>query len=153
MKRFGSYVVTREGRVYSLFNRWGYRKHPKQLGVRVDGNGYQQVALYEAGVRTEYKVHRLVAELYLDNPLGLPEVNHKDKDKLNNHSSNLEWCTSQENNEHDKAGHYSFLSPDGETVEVFNLQKFCRNRGLTNSNMHKVLTGERNHHKGWRLNV
>ena len=118
--------------------------------MRVDGQGYQQVALYESGVRTEHKVHRLVAELYCYNPENLPEVNHLDKDKLNNHSSNLEWCTSQENNEHDKAGHFRFLSPDGEVVEVFNLQKFCRNHGLTNANMHKVLEGTRHHHKGWK---
>ena len=37
-------------------------------------------------------VHRLVASNFLDNPNNLPEANHKDENKLNNHFSNLEWC-------------------------------------------------------------
>lgn len=37
---------------------------------------------------------------FLDNPLNLPEVNHKDCNKLNNHLSNLEYCTRKHNREH-----------------------------------------------------
>lgn len=43
-------------------------------------------------------VHRLVASNFLDNSDDLPEVNHKDENKLNNHFSNLEWCTREYNN-------------------------------------------------------
>ena len=42
-------------------------------------------------------IHRLVAETYLPNPLNLPQVNHKDEDKLNNALSNLEYCTAAYN--------------------------------------------------------
>lgn len=49
---------------------------------------------------TSYLIHRLVAIAFIPNPLGLPQVNHIDGDKLNNHYGNLEWVTAYENHIH-----------------------------------------------------
>lgn len=42
-------------------------------------------------------VHRLVAEIYVPNQHNLPQIDHKDTNKLNNHYTNLEWVTNDEN--------------------------------------------------------
>ena len=45
-------------------------------------------------------IHKAVAYTFLDNSNNLPEVNHKDGNKINNSIDNLEWCTSHENQQH-----------------------------------------------------
>lgn len=59
--------------------------------------GYLYVNLYKNGKAKKVKVHRIVALAFLENPLNLPEVNHKDGDKKNNTSSNLEWSSRKDN--------------------------------------------------------
>lgn len=75
-------------------------KRGKPLKGHIDRCGYHEVLLSENGKTNQYRVHRLVAETFLPNPSNLPCVNHKDGNKLNNHISNLEWCTKSENIKH-----------------------------------------------------
>ena len=61
---------------------------------------YKQVSLWKENKGTSYYIHRLVAEAFIPNPEGKPEVNHIDGNRQNNHISNLEWVTSGENSLH-----------------------------------------------------
>lgn len=60
--------------------------------------------------------------------------------------------TRQKNIEHSKAKEYSFISPSGEIVRVYNLKKFCRENSLSVGNMCQIHQGNtgRKTHKGWR---
>lgn len=63
----------------------------------INSKGYRRVVLKG---KKKHFVHRLVATLFVDNPDDLPQVNHKDHNKLNNHKDNLEWCDNDYNNKH-----------------------------------------------------
>lgn len=67
----------------------------KQIPLK---SGYLTVEFCKYGIRKKKLVHRLVADAFLDNPNGMPQVNHKDEDKSNNCVENLEWCDAKYNN-------------------------------------------------------
>ena len=58
--------------------------------INVNGEKYQYT----------FRVHRLVALMFIPNPMNLPEVNHLDCNKRNNRIDNLEWCTRSQNIRH-----------------------------------------------------
>ena len=62
--------------------------------------GYKRVRISLDNKRQTHYVHRLVAEAFIKNPDKLPQVNHKDGDKTNNHFENLEWCDNGYNQRH-----------------------------------------------------
>lgn len=92
---FPDYDVSEFGTVYSW--KSGERVPLKQ---RVDIDGYKTVGLYKDGVCKRIKVHRLVANAFLDKIDGKNCVNHIDGNKWNNSKTNLEWCTRSENSKH-----------------------------------------------------
>ena len=86
----GLYAITSCGRV------WSYRSK-KFLKLAKEKNGYMSVCLSEEGRKKKYSIHRLVAEAYIPNPLGLSDVNHKNEDKSKNYINNLEWLSRKNN--------------------------------------------------------
>ena len=91
----GKYQVSNLGRVKSLKDRYGnYREKILKPG---EYRGYLQVYLCKENKSKPFKVHRLVALHFIDNPNNYPQINHKDENKTNNSVSNLEWCTAKYN--------------------------------------------------------
>lgn len=83
------YEVCNDGRIYSFHTH-------KILKPKVTKKGYLQV--HVGGREGTYKqLHRIIAEVFIPNPNNLPQVNHKDDNKLNNSADNLEWCTNKYN--------------------------------------------------------
>lgn len=101
----GKYAVSTNGDILSIprviSNGKGEKKtkaillKPNQIT-----NGYLQVKLCDKQNTTCKLVHRLVAETYLPNIFGMPQINHKDGNKTNNNIDNLEWCDNSQNQIH-----------------------------------------------------
>jgi len=83
----GLYQVSNLGRIKSLY----FSK--EKILVAHNCKGYQRIGLSKNGKQKLYFIQVLVAEAFIPNPDNLPEVNHKDENKLNNAADNLEWCT------------------------------------------------------------
>ena len=107
----GLYQVSNLGNVKSLdrivFNK-GISKFYKMKGKKLstnksNGSGYKVISLNKDGISKNYYTHRLVAEAFVPNENLYPQVNHKDENKYNNNSNNLEWCTCKYNNNYGTA--------------------------------------------------
>lgn len=88
--------VDPRGNVYGHDHRCGHRGHPYQKELNEVWGYYYVKINYTENPRSR-RVHRVVAETFIDNPNELPIVMHKDNNKKNNCVENLKWGTISEN--------------------------------------------------------
>ena len=171
----GLYKVSNLGRILSL----NYRNTGKAelMNPFDNGRGYLQVLLYKNGKRKTCKVHRLVAETFLENPENLPEVNHKDENKKNNFvflnedgsvdkkRSNLEWKNHKDNINHGthnervaKANTNGIrskpvlqLSLTGDLIREWPSVGECGRNGFNHGAVCRCCNGKQKTHKGFRF--
>lgn len=126
-------------------------------------HGYLLYHLSINGKRINKLVHRLVAEIFIENINNLPEVDHIDGNILNNNVSNLKWCTRTENNNNpihkenlsnsnnkNKKTIYK-LDLNGNILEEFSSIKECaRITGYSRGNIWKCLNNNNYTYKGFK---
>jgi hypothetical protein len=94
IKGYPDYLIYENGDVFSVRNS-------KLLKQCLNRGGYKILNLCKPGEKPKsHRVHRLVAEHFLPECIGLRDVNHIDGDKQNNHVSNLEWSNKSLNGLH-----------------------------------------------------
>ncbi len=92
LKEFPDYGISRDGRVYKFSKK-------KLISASANSQGYLLVSLYLEGRWYTKRLHRILAQVYLPNPLHKPFVDHIDRNKLNNSLENLRWVTPLENSQ------------------------------------------------------
>lgn len=95
LKDFPNYYITTSGVVMN---------ERTVIQGSIANNGYRRVSLRKDSKTYYRNVHRLVAETFLIRKANDYMINHKDKNKLNNHVDNLEWCNHSHNNTHSRRG-------------------------------------------------
>lgn len=98
IKEWPNYAVSDHGRIMRLTS--GHGAVAGKILATFLVTGYLSVNLLHSGKRKSVRVHRLVAEAFIDNRDNLPEVNHVDADRANANYSNLEWVSRSGNRYH-----------------------------------------------------
>ena len=157
----GLYQISNLGRVKSVertvpsgLKNSGYRTVRERIKrQRVAENGYCYVLLWKNGKSKLHLIHRLVAEAFVPNPDNLPQVNHKDENKLKNIYTNLEWCTAKYNinygtgtkkRSYQRSKKLYQLSKDGEVIKIWSsTHEVHKQTGYSQGNISSCCIGNR----------
>ncbi len=94
--KYSKYYISDKGEIFSSTLYHSDGKLHKRKSCLNKKRGY----LYTRTTTNNYKIHRLVACAFIDNPENKSTVNHKNGNKLDNRKINLEWNTHKENIRH-----------------------------------------------------
>lgn len=154
------YEISTFGRIMSLkggtkLKKFGYLK------PQLDKDGYYIVRLYKNTLGRTFKIHRLVALVFIKK--SKLQVNHKDTNKQNNHLDNLEYLSNQQNRDHacknglhakgEKAGGAKLYIEDIQRIrfnysngfEITHAQ-LAKEYGVSRSQIGRIIRGERWQH-------
>lgn len=130
-------------------------KSDRVLKNNINNHGYAIAYLYNIDGKPKHiAVHRLVATAFIENPYNLPQVNHKDENKLNNDISNLEWVTASQNTRysaHKVSCKINQFNIDGELVNQWeSIEQIKRELGYSRGYITDCCKGRHNKAYGFR---
>ena len=85
---------------YQISNFGNVRNKLGNIMKPFNNKGYLCISLFKNNKKKHFRVHRLVAQHFIENKDNKKEVNHIDGNKKNNKVNNLEFVTSKENKLH-----------------------------------------------------
>lgn len=88
------YVCSEEGKIYRLKKDGTIKQNPLKPCI---SHGYQFVNLYKDGKQYGFNVHTIVATCFIENPNNYTEVDHINRNRLDNSLTNLRWVSRAEN--------------------------------------------------------
>lgn len=143
-----------------MYNGGSWVRKGKIKKAIVSKSGYLQMQLCKNGEPHTWRVHRLVAMTWLDNPNGLSEINHKNEQKDDNRVSNLEWCSRKYNINYGTARKRTGIA-NGITVVQYTLEgdkirefysgyEAQRQLGILEQSINLCCQGKRQHAGGFR---
>lgn len=91
------YGVTKDGRVFRIVRARFGKPVPQEIKPTTNSKGYLMVGNGKNSGLYTIGVHRMMAETFLPNPDGLPEVAHEDGVKTHNVLGNLRWSSYADN--------------------------------------------------------
>lgn len=153
----GLYKVSNWGRILSL--NYKNTGKAKLMNPSTNTDGYFFVILSKNKETKTCLVHRLVAETFLENPEGKPEVNHIDEDKTNNRVENLEWKTHRDNLNHGTRNERSAkarskkvlqLSLSGDFIKEWPSTNECGRNGFNKGAVWLCCNGKKPQYKGFK---
>jgi hypothetical protein len=106
ISNYPNYFIYSNGRITSTLYRakkndrgvrWQNDGVERELKPDVGVSGHLRVRLFGKNNIKRFSVHRLVAQAFIENPLSLPQVNHKNGKACDNRIENLYWGTQLDN--------------------------------------------------------
>jgi len=94
------YFVKSDGIIYSTWSGGTGRCEPTIRKAWISNSGYEMIKFHDKDKSKTFSVHQLVAEHFVEGKFEGAVINHKDRNKLNNNYTNLEWTTQKDNLKH-----------------------------------------------------
>lgn len=177
----GLYEISEDGDIRSVDRivKHGHSIKRALIGkprkTQLDKDGYPVLKLSKDGIKAHYGVHRLVAIAWIDNPDGLPEVNHINGIKTDCRKVNLEWVSVSGNAKHaykmglrksnwlgkgsmtgrfgaahNQAKAVVQLTMSGEIVRTYSFIKEAKKYGFQPTHIGACAKGKEKHHRGFK---